>query len=149
MKNKKNTENYIQRIDDDSPHTSTKGRELGLKEVSVHMGMFDFGVNFVMGDYNKIGEYVAWKFDDKDFNPTDWDMGYEPLGKCFFRKGFRPIIWIPKKPRIAREYATLSHECLHAIFLLFEWAGMPVNRSTEEVMAHAQAHLVSTILENL
>ena len=109
------------------------------------MGLFDFSVVIVIGDYSKMGEYVKWKFEDKDFDPVKWDMNYIPRGKCFFRQGYVPIVWIPKKPRTSREHATFAHECLHSVFHLFEWASIPLTRETEEVMTHSLAHLVSKI----
>lgn len=68
-------------------------------------------------------------------------------GKCFFRGGYVPIIWIPKKPRTAREHATLAHECLHVIFHLFEWANIPITRDTEEVMTHSMAYLITNAIK--
>lgn len=128
---------------------STKGKKLKLKEYRCTMGLFEFAVICVVGDYKKIEEYVCWKFDDKDFNLESWDNGYECRGKCFYRRGYVPIIWIPRSPQTNRELATFAHECLHAVFHMFEWAGLPVTRDTEEVMTHAQAHLVNTFLDDL
>jgi len=62
---------------------STKGKQLGLKEYRVHMGLFDFAVLVVTGDYSKMGEYVAWKNDDEDFLTENFDNGYDCRGKCF------------------------------------------------------------------
>ena len=123
-----------------------KEKESKLKEISVHMGMFDFEVDVIVGDYSRVVKYIQWKFEDEDFNPEDSD--YEPRGLCFFCKGFEPIMWIPKKPKTPREHATLAHECLHVVFHLFEWAKIPVTSDTEEVATHAMAHLITTILDS-
>lgn len=124
---------------------STKGKQLGLKEYRLNMGVFDFDVAGVIGDYKKMGEYISWKFDDKDFNPELWDNGYEPRGKCFFRRGYVPIIWLPRIPQTPREKATFAHESLHAVFHLFEWASLPMSRDTEELVGHALGHIVSNL----
>ena len=107
------------------------------------MGTFDFDVIVIVGDYKTALKYASWKFDDRETDLEGWDMNYIPRGKCFFRQGYVPVVWIPRKPRTAREHATYAHECLHAVFLLFEWAGLPLTRDTEEVMTHAMAHLIT------
>lgn len=129
----------------------SKATQLKLKEIRVSMGLFDFDVVCVVGDYENACKYTAWKFEDKFVEELgiESNYGYEARGKCFFRAGYVPVIWIPAKPKTPREIATLAHECLHAVFHLFEWVALPVSRDTEEVMTHAQAHLVTNILKGL
>lgn len=115
----------------------------GITENRINMGAFDFDVIMVIGDYKTTLAYVSWKFEDKETDLEKWDMEYIPRGKCFFRQGYVPVVWIPRKPKTAREHATLAHECLHAVFHLFEWASLPLTRDTEEVMTHAMAHLIA------
>lgn len=126
-------------------------KSLGLKEVRTSMGMFDFDVICVVGEYFAATKFVARKFEDEFFLEIaeDSNKGYVPRGKCFYRTGYVPIIWLPGKPKSPREVATLAHECLHAVMHLFDWAAVPVTRDTEEVFAHAQAHLVTNILTKL
>lgn len=121
----------------------TEAQKRGLYEKRIHMGVFDFEVIVITGKYEDACKYVSWKFEDKETDLMSWDNGYIPRGKCFFRRGYVPVVWVPRKPRNAREWATLSHECLHAVFHLFEWVNLPINRDTEEVMAHAMAHLIA------
>jgi len=118
----------------------------GFLEKRIHMGVFDYSVICIIGDYKKTEKYVRWKFDDKDFTADDWDMGYVPRGKVFFRRGFVPILWIPRKPKTAREYSTLAHEALHCVYHLFEWANLPMSRDTEEAAAHSMAYIINEIL---
>ena len=115
----------------------------GIKENTVHMGTFDFSVKVIVGDYKETCRYVLWKFEAPDFDINATNVGYEPRGKCFFKAGYVPVIWMPKKPTTPREHATYAHECLHAVYHLFEWAGLAATRDTEEVMAHAMAHLIT------
>lgn len=110
------------------------------------MAVFDFDILCVIGDYKNLGKYIQWKFEDKTFDPKDFDLGYECRGKCCFKRGYVPVIWIPKFPNKPREYATLAHECLHAVMYMFEWANIPSNRSTEEVITHSMAHVINEIL---
>jgi len=130
---------------------SKKSKELNLLEAYTHMGAFDFAVYCVVGDYNNACRYVAWKFEDSAFESfaQDSNKGYEPRGKTFFRTGYVPVIWIPKIPQTPREYATLSHECLHAVFYMMDWANVPTIIETDEVSAHAMAHLINNILSKI
>lgn len=126
---------------------SKKSKQLGLQEIYVHMGTFDFAVYGIIGEYEKALEYVAWKFEDEKLpDANDLCRGYAPRGQCLFKRGYTPIIWVPRKPQTPREFATLSHECLHAVMHLFDWADIPTNSSTEEVMTHAMSHLITNIL---
>lgn len=118
-----------------------------LKEIRVSMGLFDFDVICIIGKQSDAARFVKWKFEDEDLVDETLDKGYEARGRCYFRAGYVPIIWIPKKPRTAREHATLAHECLHAVMHLYDWAGLTVSNHNEEVMCHAMAHLINTILE--
>lgn len=124
-------------------------KKYGFKEKRINMGCFDFNVICIIGDYKNCGKYIQWKFDDKEFNAENWDMGYEPRGKVFFRRGYVPVLWIPRKPKTPREYATLSHESLHCVYHLFEWASIPMTRDTEEVVTHSMAHIINEVLSNL
>lgn len=122
-------------------------KEFHFDEIRINFGLFDFTVFCVIGDYKNLTPYLQWKFDDKDFNTDNFDMGYDCLGKCCFRTGYVPVVWIPKKPKTAEEYGTLAHESFHAVWHLFEWANIPITKDSEEVMAHAISHLVRSILK--
>lgn len=115
----------------------------GIIENRVHMGVFDFSTIVVVGDYRTALAYVRWKFEDKTSRLEESDIGYVSRGKCFFRVGYVPIIWIPKRPTSKREHATYAHECLHAVWHMFDWANIPITRDTEEVMTHSMAHLIT------
>lgn len=123
-------------------------KKYGFNEIRINMGMFNFTVICIIGDYKNCGKYIQWKFEDKDFNPENWDMGYEAKGKVFFRRGFVPVLWLPRKPKNVDEYATLAHEALHCVFHLFEWANLSMSRETEEVAGHAVSHIVKSVLSD-
>lgn len=113
------------------------------------MGMFDFAVVCIAGPWESVAEYIKWKFESDDLDIEASNIGYEARGKCFFKSGYVPVIWIPDKPKTPREYATLAHESIHAVMHLFDWAYLAVSVETEEVLTHATAHLVFNILEGL
>jgi len=112
------------------------------------MGVFDFTVICIIGDYAKVDKYIQWKFDDKDFQTANWDKGYDCRGKVLYRAGFVPVLWIPRKPRTPREHSTLAHEALHCVYHLFEWANIPMTKDTEEVVTHSMAHIINSVLES-
>lgn len=114
------------------------------------MGMFDFGVNVVIGPKEELLSYVLYKLEvekgsQDERNLTEF-IDDEKRGCHVSWRGFCPIVWIPRFPRTSREHATLSHECLHAVYRLFAWVSMPISSDTEEVATHALAHLVDAVL---
>lgn len=128
---------------------SAIARRLGLTVVDVYMGTFDFTVRCMVGDYEAGMKYAAHVFEvDFEYVVDGENFGYEARGKCYFRPGYVPIIWIPRRPHTAREHATLAHEIVHSVMHLFEWAHVPVNRDTEEVFAHAVGHIANGIYES-
>lgn len=112
--------------------------------------MFDFSVEFYVGDYKSAVKFASKKFEDdgEAIDDNTFTKGYEPRGQTLFRRGYVPIIWIPRRPVTSREHATLAHECIHAVMHLFDWVSLDVNRETEEVFAHAVAHLIDGFMEN-
>lgn len=108
------------------------------------MGMFDYSVQFLVGDWEKSLEFTTWLLDEAPFAPEE-----SPRGICMHRTGYIPVVWVPRLPRGSREKATLAHECLHATFHLFTWADMPIDKSSEETMCHAMAHLIKEFYEGI
>lgn len=119
--------------------------KFGYKEVRVAMGMFEFDVICIVGHHKNLNKYARWKFDDEQFSYDSENA----RGCCLYRQGYVPVIWIPRKPKTGREYATLAHECLHATYRLFDWAGMNMVRDNEETATHAMSHLITSILKQL
>ena len=104
--------------------------------------MFDFGINVIIGKHDSVEEYIRYKFEDDSFDIDYWCKGYAPKGQHYYRAGYCPVIWISRLPKNADEYATLAHEALHAVYRLFNWAGMPMDESTEEVATHAMSYII-------
>lgn len=120
----------------------------GLREIHVHMGMFDYGVNVAIGPIENLTPYVRYKLDDPEFGKGDDAPRVMARGRGWYiaRQDFCPIIWIPRFPKTPREYGTLAHESIHAVSRMLEWASIPVNYDTEEVLTHATSHIVTTVL---
>lgn len=128
-------------------------KSTGLKEYRLHFGTFDYSFNCIVGDYQKLPIYLAYKWEKKEEWVREWnielDKGYTPRGRWFRYNDYAPVIWIPKKPRTPREIATLAHEILHVVYELCRWAGIPLTQDTEEVRTHAQAYALKMLLENI
>lgn len=119
-------------------------KRLGFQSVIVHFGTFDFEMRCLFGPSDNLVKYVRWAMDDEEF---EWDMSRK-RGAHFHRRGYGPIIWLPRRPRTPREHGTLAHEVLHVLrVMLVDWAGMPLNGDTDEAFCHAMSHAVGTILE--
>lgn len=112
-----------------------------IKTLKVHMGLFDFSVEFYVGDHEETIKHVAKKF-HKEIDNDEISRGYIPRGQTLFAKGYCPVIWLPRRPKSAREHATLAHECIHAVGHLFDWVGIDMVPANEEVLAHSVAHLI-------
>ncbi len=128
-------------------------RATGLKEYRVHFGLFDFSFNCVVGDYQQLPKYLAYKWEASEEWVREWnvelDKGYSPRGRWFKFGEYAPVIWIPKKPTTPREIATLAHEILHVVYELCRWASIPLTTDTEEVRTHAQAFALTELLEKI
>lgn len=117
-----------------------------LYEITIDMGVFDYQVNCVIGDFSKLEKYCKEKFQDANYELPMESKNSQPLGYCIYKVDYVPIIWLPNKPTTNKEHGTLAHESLHAMFHLFAWAGLPITRDTEEVLAHGISHIVKTVL---
>lgn len=56
------------------------------------------------------------------------------------------IIWMPKKPTTARQYCTVAHEVLHAVFDNMEQFGVTYDHSSEEAFTYLHCHLMEQFL---
>lgn len=125
-------------------------KRLGLKEIRIDLGMFKYTIICVVGPYDRLPKYLAWKNDisageaTRSLNPE----GYKGLTFCYDKRAV-PIVWIPKAPSEPGDVATLAHEMIHAMFFFFRWVEMPVGDDSEEVLAHGVAHCVTTVLTEL
>ena len=109
------------------------------------MGVFDYTVVCIVGDYGNVEKYLQWKYEDND----KLAVQEIPRGTVFLKPGYVPVLWIPRLPKTVREFATVGHEALHCVFHLFRWAKIPIDDSTEEVVAHSTAHIINEILSSM
>lgn len=122
----------------------------GMREETIHMGMFDFSVIFVVGEKKRLRKYLSFKIGKESAEKvltSEEEKDTVALGLTFFKPGWCPIVWIPHRPKSPKEFSTLSHEMFHALCDLFRWANIRLDESTEEVFAHAQGYLVRRALD--
>lgn len=120
-------------------------KENNMEEIHINMGMFDFGINVLIGSNKNLEEYVRYKIEDETFYMQNPEKAY---GWHIHYEDYCPIIWIPKKPKTPKEHATLCHESIHAVFSMYNWAHMQPLSSNDEVMCHAVGYIVKTVLES-
>lgn len=125
-------------------------KKLGLEVLDTPMGLFEFSVRCVMGNYENSIKYAAHIFEEDEQYFMDMaNDGFAPRGRTFYKTQYVPIIWVEEYPKTPRGYATLAHECIHAINNMFDWVSMPLCRETEEVFAHSVAHVMNNVLEKM
>lgn len=123
-------------------------KRLGFQAIDLHFGMFDFDVHVIVGNKREnVQRYVEWKIGQPFDVP--WE-GERRLGAFFSAPHCVPVIWLPRKPRTTGEIGTLAHEMLHAVrMMLVDWAGVELNRDTDEAFCHAIGYGVRTVLEKV
>jgi hypothetical protein len=99
----------------------------------------EYKVIFIAGNV-KFSKKLA---DDYGYSNWDSSMLYGKRGLTIYKKGFFPMIFMPKIPTKSDEYATLAHEAVHAIDYLFDSIGDD-NRS--ELFAHCVGAVVRGVL---
>lgn len=118
-----------------------------LKEIRVEFGMFENAILCIVGPRADVAVYVEWKHE----RPVAPFWSETPsLGSTFYRHGYKPIVWVPRRPRTPRELGTLAHELLHAIrWLMQEWASIDFTNETQEVYCHALGFCMAEVLTKL
>lgn len=118
---------------------------LGFKHVVVRFEMFNWEFECILGPKKNVARYVAQQHDDEG-GVNDYGPG-SVRGQFYYRRGYPPIIWLPRFPVLPREFGTLSHEVGHALMAMCEACGVPVNAENDETFCHAMSYAVRTILE--
>jgi len=119
-------------------------KDNNMKEVNIELGMFDYNINFLVGDINNLEEYARFKFDYEQFEIKGLLNVY---GWHLFCEGYSAIVWIPRYPRTPKDYGTLSHETVHAMVRMMDWAHIKVTTDTDEVLAHGVSYLIRNFLK--
>ena len=112
-----------------------------MKIIKIDFSPFEYGVTVCIGDYKEFSKYIKRK------TGKTTDSGpYGSLGQCAHVKDWCPFIWIPRKPKTAREVGTLAHEAVHAGLWLLDWVGANAEVGNDEFFGHIVGYIVTQVL---
>jgi len=116
-----------------------------MKPFIIDCGAYPFDVLVYFGE-NKEPMYKAMKgiLSDEAIEQAklhDYKRGYAAM-----HSGGQMILWLEKPPTTPSTIATLAHECLHIVFLLFDRIGIPISEENCEASAYMIDYLVNRIL---
>lgn len=114
---------------------------------SFNCGSFDIDFHLVIGEHVK--EIVQTLKDMYGKNKKIKSSYFVDRGAFIAINGIPPIIWIPKVPSSAEEYAVLNHEVIHLVFYVMTWANIKINEETEEIFSHQMQYLSRMIYEKI
>lgn len=128
--------------------SSAHARKYNLEEISISFGMFDYEFIVLLGQRKHLAEYLALRFGEPAHR---FELADHVKGEAWFpdNKVLAPVVWLPRRPKTALEYATLAHEALHIVFHMTRWFGVELTKESEETHAHALSYAVRTILGKL
>lgn len=108
-------------------------------------GIFDFiGVHVIVGTDTQ----AFIRYANKHFAGTGFVFDHERCaGRVLRHKGYWPILWMPRRPRTAREWGTLSHEIFHLVYAILSYAGIVLSGESEETFAYLTSHLINQFVK--
>jgi len=114
-----------------------------MKKWTIDAGTYDTCIILLVGeDKERIQSFLR-----KHFGCDDLVLEWDCLGLHYYCKGTKSVVWIPKRPKTEKEYATLTHELLHATFyILNNWADIPFTKDTQEAFSHLLGYLTEKCL---
>jgi len=128
-----------------SKANSKAPRELKLFQVlDIPLQPFGWGVRVLIGPLEHLTTVGAWLLDWPDIA-----HGFvEPAGLTLLHTDYNPIIWLPRKPRGAKELGALAHEAAHATrFIFVGQLGIPITAGNDEIYCHCIGWIVRRVLE--
>ncbi len=103
-----------------------------LHKVKVNILNTEYKAYVIWGKPKEAKDYINSYF-ESDFELSEFS---DCRGKCFYRKGFHPTVWVNDKDRF---WATLAHEAIHAINYIWEFVR---EENRDEVFAHSVGAIV-------
>lgn len=114
-------------------------KKLNLTLFRASIDIFEYPVLIVIGDHKKAEKYISWKFDEEVENSA-------VAGRTFHKKGYAPIVWLPKIPKTSEELGTLNHELAHIVFGIFRHIDSPNTDDTQEHFCYILGYLTREFL---
>lgn len=102
------------------------------EHLRIDTGTFDIGADIIFTENTRL----AAQFVSMNLGETHSPSEFDARGITFYRYGFSPIVWLPKRPCEPDEIAVANHELLHLTIRVLEWADIEMNEYTEEVYTY-------------
>lgn len=126
-------------------------KPMPVRTFRIHAGTYDFSINFIITEnIDKAVSFVNFKLglpSERTLIITKED--FDCLGKRFYRYGYCPIIWLPKKPETPSELGTAYHEIFHVVCDIMRWAVIHLTNDSEEAYCHLIKHLTKSFFEKV
>ena len=118
-----------------------------VKKFEIKAGTYPYTIRVIIcRNIKTVVDYVnrkQYRKGSEKYKPSDFKNS---LGRFCRHDKYCPVIWIPKKPKTARQLCTVAHEVLHAVFANMEWFGITYNRNSEEAYTYLHVHLMEQFL---
>jgi hypothetical protein len=118
-----------------------------MKKFVIHAGSYEFEIRVVIG--NKLCDVAKYinKKQHRKGTAKYTSEHFDVLGRYCPHEKYCPFIWLPSKPKTARQLSTVAHEILHSVFDCMEWAGIKYSRESEEAYTYLHTHLMKQFLK--
>lgn len=118
-----------------------------VTKFKIKAGTYPFSVKvFISKDIDKSVDFVNKKQRRKGRNKYKKENFKNNYAVFCSHDKYEPVIWMPKKPKTAREICSVAHEVLHAVFENMEWFGISLDKSSEEAFTYLHTHLMQQFL---
>ena len=110
------------------------------KEVLIKTDIYQVGVIVIITEdtlaaFNRVRKYL----NDTTIKISDFDV--QAITFDCLDEGYSPVVWIPSIPGTDEERAVLTHELFHVTTTIMNYAGIPLEDSSEEAYAYLLGHL--------
>lgn len=120
-----------------------------MNKYKLHAGTYDFEYYLVIAHRSESKKILNFIHNICEDSSLEYDFT-DSCGACFTRFNYKPVIWLPQKPKTPKEYATLAHECLHIVnYILLRWVDIPLSMESEEAYTHLLGKIIKDILTKL
>lgn len=107
-------------------------KEPKYEYLKIDTGTFDIGAEiFITEDIDLAAKFVSMSLGEHH-EPAE----FIARGVTFYKYGYQPIVWLPKRPESSEEIGVANHELMHLTLRVMEWADVELNESTEEVFTY-------------
>jgi hypothetical protein len=113
-----------------------------LIDFCINLGMINCELRVLIGGTIKEANKVL----EKHFKDDDLLIDGDCNGIFLWSEQDVPVMWLKRRPRTAREIASLAHEANHATHYFMRYIGTPVTEDSEEILCYTLDHIVEQVL---